>query len=475
MSRTPLFWKLYPSFLVVTVIALALAGWIVSGTVRAFHLEEVRADLAAKARLVGLRLAEDGIPPGPGRLETWCRETGRSIATRITVIRPDGVVECDSVHDPATMDNHGDRPEIRRALAAGSGSSIRWSHTLGVEMMYVAVRARTRDGGTRVVRAAMPLVAVERALGQIRRRMLLAGLAAVLAAGVLCFVVSRRISRPLEELTREVQEFVGGGGRPGRGLYVGPSPPREFAILAEEIRRMERVRRDFVANVSHELKTPLTAIRGFTETLLDGAVEDRDAARRFLRIIADNVARMERIVRDLLSLARLEQAEGEESPAREAVALDGVARRAAEAAAAAARERGVPVRLDLAEGVTVAGDAGMLEQAVLNLVDNAVKYSEAGRPVTVRLRREGDRAVLAVEDRGCGIPPEHLPRIFERFYRVDKARSRRLGGTGLGLAIVKHVVHLHGGRVEVDSTPGRGSTFRLVLPAAERRGDVAGS
>ena len=464
MSRTPLFWKLYPSFFLVTVVSLLLAGWLVSGTVRTVHLEGVRDDLEAKARLVALHPVVTGDRAG-GRvqLQAWCQATGRRIGTRITVIRADGSVVCDSAHDPETMDNHLDRPEVRAALGGRVGSSVRYSHTLRTRMMYVAVPAG--EGPTlRVVRAAMPLDAVERALQQLRRRMILTGVVAALVAGVLCFVVSRRISRPLEELTREVQEFL--GGPPGRGIRLGAAPSREFAILAQEILRMERVRRDFVANVSHELKTPITAIRGFTETLLDGALEDPEAARRFLRIIEDNTERMARIVEDLLALAQLEQAEGVMPPLRVPVSLAEVADAAVRACTAAARERGIRVEVDVPGDLSCRGDASLLERALVNLVDNAIKYSEPGRPVTVRGRREGREIVLEVEDRGCGIAPEHLPRIFERFYRADKARSRKLGGTGLGLAIVKHVAQVHGGRVEVDSAPGRGSTFRLRLPAA---------
>jgi len=464
MSRTPLFWKLYPSFFLVTVVSLLLAGWLVSGTVRTAHMEGVREDLEAKARLVALHPAVTGDRAG-GRVElqAWCQATGRRIGTRITVIRPDGSVICDSAHDPGTMDNHADRPEVRAALGGHVGSSVRYSHTLRTRMMYVAVP--TGEGPTlRVVRAAMPLDAVERALRQLLHRVVVAGIIGALVAAVLCFVVSRRISRPLEELTREVQEFP--AGSPGRDIRVSAAPSREFAILAREVLRAERVRRDFVANVSHELKTPITAIRGFTETLLEGALEDPEAARRFLAIIRDNTERMERIVQDLLALARLEQVEGTALPADVSVPLARVAEAAVHACSTAAREHGIRVEVDVPEDLACRGDASLLERALVNLVDNAIKYSEPGRPVVVRGRREGREVVLEVEDRGCGVAPEHLPRIFERFYRVDRARSRKLGGTGLGLAIVKHVAQVHGGRVEVDSAPGRGSTFRLRLPAA---------
>lgn len=228
--------------------------------------------------------------------------------------------------------------------------------------------------------------------------------------------------------------------------------------------RLSRMRKDFVANVSHELKTPLSAIRGYAETLVDGALDDRATALRFSERILDQCRRLGALLDDLLTLSRLEGAE----PFRdiERVDLREVAGQAAELVAAAAGERKVAVGLVPGGPVTVDGDADGLLRLAANLLDNAVKYNRPGGRVDVRIERRGDSAVLEVADDGIGIASVHLSRLFERFYRVDKGRSRDEGGTGLGLAIVKHVAQAHGGRVEVDSEPGRGSTFRVVLPAA---------
>ncbi len=230
------------------------------------------------------------------------------------------------------------------------------------------------------------------------------------------------------------------------------------------LRRLEELRREFVANVSHELKTPITAIKGYVETLLDAPPADPAEATRFLQIAGRHADRLNTIIEDLLLLSRLEQG-AEELPADE-VRLAGVLRTAVSACAAKAAERSRDVSVDCPAELAVRGNGQLLEQAVINLVDNALKYSQPGAPVSVRAARDGDSAVVTVTDRGSGIPAEHLPRLGERFYRVDKARSRQQGGTGLGLAIVKHIARVHGGRMAVTSTVGQGSAFSLHLPAA---------
>lgn len=234
------------------------------------------------------------------------------------------------------------------------------------------------------------------------------------------------------------------------------------------LRRLENIRRDFVANVSHEIKTPITAIKGFVETLRDGAVNNAHDAERFLSIIQKHVERLEAIVEDLLSLSRIEK-EGE----REEIVLEPRAIREVLAGAiqlcdpkASAKK----IRLDLSCEEDLKGHINLplLEQAVVNLIDNAVKYSEPGKGVAVEGSKENSGIVIRIRDQGCGIEKKHLNRLFERFYRVDKARSRKLGGTGLGLAIVKHIVQAHGGTVTVESKPGLGSTFSIHLPEIPR-------
>jgi two-component system phosphate regulon sensor histidine kinase PhoR len=230
----------------------------------------------------------------------------------------------------------------------------------------------------------------------------------------------------------------------------------------EELKRLERVRIDFVANVSHELRTPLTSIKGFTETLREGALEDPENARRFLGIIQKHTDRIITVVDDLLTLSRMEGAEAPLNLAE--LDLASLVEEVAQGLGPGISDRRLALSVDLERPAPFLGDKGRLAQVVTNLLDNAVKYTPEEGRISMTLRRTEGSYELTVSDTGGGIEPWHLGRIFERFYRADKARSREMGGTGLGLAIVKHLVQAHGGTVSVRSTVGKGSMFTVRLP-----------
>jgi len=230
------------------------------------------------------------------------------------------------------------------------------------------------------------------------------------------------------------------------------------------LRRLENMRRDFVANVSHEIKTPLTAIKGFVETLHRGSVDDPEEARRFLGIIQKHADRLSSIVEDLLSLSRIEQEdEGKTIKLEEGYVKD-VFQSAIQICRSKAEEKNITIRPVCKGNISAKFDTTLLEQAVVNLLDNAIKYSEPKSTILIKAQQENSAIRISVEDQGIGIAQKHLPRLFERFYRVDKARSRNLGGTGLGLAIVKHIAQAHGGHITVESTLGVGSVFTIHLP-----------
>lgn len=229
------------------------------------------------------------------------------------------------------------------------------------------------------------------------------------------------------------------------------------------LKRLERVRSDFIANVSHELRTPLTSIIGYLEALLDGAQDDAGRREEFLRTMKAHADRLNALVADLLQLSQIES--GEYRWRRETVDVAELARRSTELVAPLARRKQITLRgPDQTTGIEITADPEKLTEVLLNLLDNALKYTEDGGTVEVTVESGGGMAVIRVSDTGLGIPPADLERIFERFYRVDRARSRALGGTGLGLSIVKHIVDAHGGTVAVDSRLGRGSTFTVRLP-----------
>ena len=268
----------------------------------------------------------------------------------------------------------------------------------------------------------------------------------------------------------------------GRVVPLAGAAPEAAAALAAfhdltAVREAERMRADFVANASHELKTPLSSLLGSIETLRGPGREDREAHQKFLPLMHAEAARMARLVEDLLSLSRIER--DERTPPEDRIDLRNSLRAAAENLEQEAAARGMTITLELPEALgPVIGDADELGQAWRNLIDNAIKYGRADTTLTVRATAVAAETsppallpgvatvAVAVIDRGDGIAPEHLPRLTERFYRVDGARSRALGGTGLGLAIVKHIVNRHGGALSVESEPGTGSTFTVSLPAA---------
>jgi two-component system phosphate regulon sensor histidine kinase PhoR len=232
-----------------------------------------------------------------------------------------------------------------------------------------------------------------------------------------------------------------------------------IAILHDitDLERLEQVRKDFVANVSHELRTPLAGIIGYTDTLLDGAIDDRNHNRKFLDIIRSNAVRLTNIAADLLILSEVES--GGDSPEPDLISVRGVLDSALTTVEAEARGRDVTLVREGIEDVFVSGSRLRLEQALLNLMANAIKFNRPGGEVHVGAARNNGHVAIRIADTGVGIPSEDLPRIFERFYRVDKARSRQVGGTGLGLSIVKHVVERMNGQINVESQLGRGSTF----------------
>ncbi len=380
---------------------------------------------------------------------------------RYTLVSGDGAVLFDSA---GAEENHGNRPEVLEAEKAGTAAVSRHSATLGRDMLYVARRLPGGDvlrvseeresfvafAGSFVAPAAVVMAAV-------------AGFAAVGSR-----IITKRIVAPFAALD---------DARVAPGCYreVAPLLQRiheQQDLLREqnaELARADTLRRDFSANVSHEMKTPLQIISGYAE-IIDQGIADEADTHAFAHIIYDEARRMRRLIDDVLTLSRMDEPLGTEHEPVDLLELAGsVVRRmgpVAEAAEVGLRALGSPL---VAEA-----NARLLDQALSNLVENAVRYSPAGSQVTVSVAKDchaaaagaGAEAAASERDEGCGLAPEEQAKVFERFYRVDKSRSKETGGTGLGLAIVKHAVEQCGGTVELDSEPGRGSVFRLRLPLA---------
>jgi two-component system phosphate regulon sensor histidine kinase PhoR len=394
------------------------------------------------------------------------------------VVRSDGKVLVDSDADAARMENHSNRPELMEAFRGKVGWIERQSATIGIQFLYVAVPIP--DGA---IRLAIPLSEIDRQVNLVRERILLSTALAFLPAIVIAAFFSRWVSSRLATIMSHAGELAGGNFR-ARLPETGGSEFAQIAIALNEtaenfqrtveqlqlehetLERVERVRKDFVINVSHELRTPLASIQGYTETLIDGALNDPTHNMRFLGIIRHNAERLARITEDLLTLSRIEQKR--QKFEFEPNLVNGLLNEALELIAPIAEKRDIRLDLALAPSDSEAWcDREAVSQILSNLLDNAIKYTPAGGRITVGARPQGAWMELYVRDTGIGIPPIELPRLFERFYRVDKARSREMGGTGLGLSIVKHLVAAHNGSIRVESRPSEGSTFFFTLPVDE--------
>lgn len=564
-----------------------------------FYLEErldasqvsvLKGELLTEAKLAVLT-AENGLREINRDAPQIASALGRAGSARVTIIDRDGRVAGDSEVKPehlGELENHLERPEVRDALAVGSGSAIRYSATLKTDMLYVATSFKAPTGPA-VIRLALPLSAVAQAREQLHT-LLGAGLVMVSALALIFSVIlSRLISRPLWLIADSAMEIGRGNFRSrlpvrgtdelsqvsrvmndmssriesqmerleqekerldailrgmGEGLMVtdgagaitllnpafcelfGISPSlagsrlieitrhpdlndcyryviseqtehhreiiipgaRERVLLTHwvplvddrrklsgvvavfhdisDLKRLEKIRKDFVANVSHELKTPVTIIKGYAEVLLDGLVtSDPDRAVSFVEIIRNHVERQAELISDLLTLSELESKEF--ALALHPLNLTDPVRRAITLLEPKAGNKSVSIRLAGFDNLPqLLIDPGRIEQVLINLLDNAVKYSPAGGAIDLTACFEDNIVTVSVQDQGPGIPPQSLGRVFERFYRVDEGRSRDEGGSGLGLAIVKHIVQLHGGSVAVESMPGRGSVFSFTLRTA---------
>jgi len=575
--------------LVATAAALLVVLFLAGRVVRRSALEHTRETLLDEARLMA-RVVEEPLArgAGPQEVDRLVDDAARDVHARVTIIALDGTVLGDSSLSGGELlhlENHATRPEVRQALAEGSGTSVRHSATVEQDFLYAAVAVRHREQLVGVSRVALTLAGVEAHAAELVKSV---GLALLLAFGltaVLSALLSAPLAGPLREIMGAARQFASGNlaarihvargdelGELARILnhsadqlqrqltehardrarteailsamddgvlavdHVGnvllanntlrrnldlrdPTgrhylevirqrevgdvlqevlrtgdrravevellhPRRAFALTGvpfpgaegtphgavlsfhdiTERRRLERIRRDFIANASHELRTPLTSIRGFVEALEDGAMAEPVTSQRFLGKIRMHSDRMAALVEDLLELSRLES--GERPPRWENVPPAEIAEDVAASFAAPAGRKDITIsRIDGGAPV-VATDAERLRRIVENLVDNAIKYTPSGGRVEIVTGGGADGgAVLEVRDNGPGIAPEHLPRIFERFYRVDKARSREQGGTGLGLAIVKHLAEGMGATVSVASDLGQGTRFTVEVPA----------
>jgi two-component system phosphate regulon sensor histidine kinase PhoR len=586
--RLSLRWKISLAFTLLTAVLFGLLWAYLRSAVIRHTTESVREGLRAQTYLAAEALPQPPWTPSP-ELQRLVRELDHRSGARVTLIDERGTVMGDSRHDPVTMENHADRPERLQALGQGWGSELRYSNTLRIDMLYVAVASPGSAAQRPVVRLALPLTAVRQASTELRHALVAAffitvavvwllsvWLAGTLTAPVRRLVdVARRIARgdlqarvqqpasgEVGELTdvfnasvERLSELLESSERQARhyaailqqmsdavvvvderervqfinatfARIFGADPEQvgerylaqiarnyelsvlltrsmeqraaqrgevrisypETRILAAvatpltgaedesigavallhdvtEMRRMDEVRRDFVANASHELRTPVAGIKALAEAMQAGALQDAEKGPQFLRQIVEAADRLTLLLDDMLTLTSVERGQEFLRP-RELDAAGALAQATAHVEPAA-MAKGVALATRVSPGEKLYADPDSLQTVLINLLDNAVRHTPSDGEVTLSGRRVADGYEISVTDTGVGISEEHIPRIFERFYRVDRDRSRGGGGTGLGLSIVKHIAEAHGGRVGVRSTPGQGCTFSVFFPAEQ--------
>jgi two-component system phosphate regulon sensor histidine kinase PhoR len=573
-------WRIAVTFVSLILVCLGGLSAYLLHFVEGNYLDNLREQLTSQAQLVGDASEPYLDSEQIGSIETLAERLGDKIDARVTIIDAKGVVLGDSEKDPATMENHSNRPEAIEALSQGAGSSIRYSTTLGCDMMYVAVPITIDSEIVGIARVSLPLAEISEALGHINRMIVGGAAVAALVAILLALQVARSTTGPLKKLTlaskkmargeldqkievtsrdevgglaeafnlmaARLKEMVGlvtderdkmsavlstmgdgilivdSGSRvtmvnktaerlfklsedrmvgntfieavrdyevdgilqkclktreqqtglveidPKKqflGVIVTPLGSGSLVLLQDltELRRLETVRRDFISNISHELRTPVASLKVLAETLQEGAIDDKSVAQDFLHKINIEVDRLTQMISELGELSRIES--GEVPLKLEPVALSGIVRQVAERLRAQVKRGELNLKIDVPRHLPKAlCDEGQVEQVLVNLLHNAIKFTPPSGVINIFVRAESNNILVSVIDTGVGIPADDLPRIFERFYKADKARAG--GGTGLGLAIAKHIVESHGGRIWAESTEGKGATFTFTLPIA---------
>ena len=369
---------------------------------------------------------------------------------RVTLVHADGTVYYDNFADPNAMDNHADRPEIRQALENGSGSDIRNSSTVDQSAFYYAVRLKNGDV-MRLAQEASNIWSVYfRSMPLIM--LLAAGMACV--SLYLAHLLTARLVQPIERMTAHLNNVSGVARYPELEPFMDMIEQQH-----EEILRSANMRVEFTANVSHELKTPLTSISGYAE-LIESGMAQGEQAKTFAAEIHKSANRLLTLINDIIRLSQMDAPMPDLK--FEPVDLAQIAANTFEQLEMSARKADVTLQLD-AKPAMVEADRQMMDELLYNLCDNAIRYNVHGGSVKLEVRPIRDKVIVCVQDTGIGISPENQEHVFERFYRVDKSRSKATGGTGLGLAIVKHIAVKHNAQIELESELGRGTKISVIF------------
>jgi len=402
-------------------------------------ISEKKYELLTYCKLINMSINEEHNKGVNIDYVRYAEDFSNEMQVRLTFIDKDGTVLADSTEglDYISMENHLDREEIKEAILTGKGGSSRESKTLGEEFLYVADALEYKGDTILITRVALEIDKLKMINDFIVKTSLISALVGIIIAAFIAFIYTSKLMQPINEMEKQLK------------------------LTMEENKKAENIRKEFVANVSHELKTPLTSISGFVETLQDGAAEDPVIRTKFLDIIAIEAARLKRLIEDILIISDIENKRELNTDS------DINVREAIEETLASIEPiiecKNIRVITEYAYEIYIGGNYDRFKQLIMNLIENAVKYSHDGGTIAVAAKKIEGKVHISVKDEGIGISEENLPRLFERFYRVDKSRSQKNGGTGLGLAIVKHIATLFEAEIKVESQLGKGSTFTVIF------------
>ena len=474
--------RITTTYFLFSVLIIAVLGVLFSVEIERYYFDRLLSGLRTETKVLGVILQEGTSLATPKvEKEKELNSIASESLMRITLIDSSGVVLYDSsVPDSLlrTLENHGQRPEILEAQSVGAGSNVRRSRSTDHDMVYVARRIDFLNSpanafpNLQFIRVSVELIDVNKMMYEIRFKIVLAAIVVLILVIIASQLIARRLSNPIVEIGDMVKEIKAGNLDQKLPVHSQDEIGRLAALInemtdrlksdIEQMKKLERVRTEFLGNVSHELRTPIFSLKGFLETLIDGAIDDKSVNRAFVEKAYHHANRLDGLLTDLIEISRIETGEMKMS-FRYFDVSSWLKQLTSDFADIAAKKQQKVVSEVPDREILVLGDKDRLKQAVGNIIDNAIKYSSEGATTVVRLEETEGKVSLSVADMGPGIEPEHLPRIFERFYRVDKARSREVGGTGLGLAIVKHIIEAHGSKIIVTSEVGKGTSFSFEL------------
>jgi two-component system phosphate regulon sensor histidine kinase PhoR len=475
--------KITLTYVVLAILIVASLGIITSIWMESYFKNRLIGDLIRQADLVLYTLCEDSTKTFE-EIDAQVKFVSGLEHLRITLIDRTGNVIADS-DVPLTklpdVKNHLNRPEVQQALRTGIGSDMRRSATVNRDFLYMAKEVKNSPATgpfqqLQFIRLSVPYEQVQHQIDSIRSIEILTGFSVLVVIVLASIFVSRRLTSTITQIAHDVEKIR----MDDFDAKIEIKSNDEIGFVAKaineivdklkadivQLKKLEQVRSQFLGNVSHELRTPLFSIQGYLETLLEGAVNDPSVNRAFLQKAQTNVDRLNSLLEDLINISQIESGEMKLSFRYFKLNefLDSVAKEFEKLAAS----RNVHLKLffNTTEADEVFGDKERLRQVLNNLLSNAINYNKEYGEAVLSTAKTTQGIQISVSDTGVGIPPEHVPRIFERFYRVDSDRSRALGGTGLGLAIVKHIIEAHGSRVQVESVFGEGSVFKFILKSS---------